>query len=257
MNERLLKNNYLFSTGRTGTVFLAQALSALPGISARHEARAKAFKFWQTATLNGSSPPAPFRLLLRWCLAHRAGEKEKCHFELNPPCKGHLKQLAELRPDAFYGLLVRHPASYVNSAVNWSIDKPLNRVAKLYLPLWEVRPAKYRLGRSYYDRLFEIAVCNWKKVNSACLELQEMGVNFKVLYYEDFIADPAEFIGNLLKESGFAGEFDEYTISRAVDDAPRNQSRPGRIRTEEWEDKYKKYLEEEIGGLAGELGYTL
>lgn len=249
---------FILSSGRTGTVFLHNVLSQLPGVSSMHERGNRFFRTIQNLSKQGISIKAFDWLLKKFYHTSLSNiGKNGLHFEINPAIKFHLNYFLEKFPEANYVHIVRDPRDHVRSGVNWVYGKPANKFFKLNFPYWSSKPSSYPyLGKKQQDKIFEISLQNWKDSQKALFRIKQMTSNYMLLKFEDLVHNPYQFFEDLLYFHNYSLDKDIANILLSnISSAPKNFSQKFFPAWDQWEDKYIRYLYRQCDSLMKELGY--
>lgn len=194
---------FVFSTGRTGTVYLDQLLTQLPYVTSVHERYYRYFRIVQNINLLHGKLPFIDNLMLKiYEEKLRAASEKDYHFEINPPLKGKLNYLVKTFPSAFFIHIVRDPRDYVTSYINWTNEKLLNKLLKLYFPYWEISTQRFRLIFSK-EKLFELAVTNWCINNKVLNTIKDYTDNYLFIKFEDLKKDPIHTLKYILNSISY------------------------------------------------------
>jgi len=133
------KTAFILSSGRTGTKFLAEFLSAnYPDILALHEpAPSYHLRMLSNARLAGS---ASRRLLISALRASRSGlarrRAGRVYIESNPFLFGFVEVFGEVFDDPLIFHIVRDPREFTRSAINHGSATGVKRLASSVVPYW-------------------------------------------------------------------------------------------------------------------------
>jgi hypothetical protein len=149
----------ILSTGRTGTMFIAQTLQAFaPEAEVFHEAgeRSRLINILSHAHLSGFIPiTIPLRM---WSMVIGA-DLIACQKEYYIDSNNHIYALVSLKPDIYPGLkvihIVRDPRTYVRSHINWSRHRLKSYIANYLTPFWQ--PNGFMVG--------EISFFQWRRLS--------------------------------------------------------------------------------------------
>ncbi len=253
-----MKLTFILSQGRTGTVFLDNVLSRLPGITSKHERQGHLLRAFYHMRYNGINNRFVNSLALR-LIAKPLIKKEnsgKPHIEINNQIKYYINSVVDKFPDATYIHIVRDPRTHVVSGLNWTLDKPLNKFLKLYFPYWSPRPHHYTLGKDTLSKLFEITNINWREANKSYLSIEKSIKNYHLFKFEDFVQDQVGFLQKILEIAGYKYWQDREQIEKAIKDSPRNASTKKVFpHWHSWDDRYILYIQDNCSSLMARLGY--
>lgn len=249
--------SFILSSGRTGTVFLYNVLSQLPGITAKHERLTRIIRIYQNMVVQGKRINILDQLLLA-CFTRPLSKLDANihHYEINPTVKAHIDKLYHQFPQATYIHIVRDPRSHVASGINWVSDKPINAFFKQKIPFWSPKPSPYQLGQDRESKIFEMALLNWMQSNRNFLELKQKTSNYFILKFEDMVQNPYKFIKDLLVRCDYSITTKvEDILQKALSNSDKNKSNKVFLGWEYWDDKYILYLYHHCDLLMREFGY--
>jgi len=270
---------FILSQGRTATFFISNVISFLPKMTSCHERNGLRLRMiyhgyyrkLRAETLLDKITKLSWGYLnidnyaqnLICKGLHKYNKSSQYHIEVNNMIKYYAKSIFIQFPEANFIHIIRDPRTHVQSGINRSYDRKinrfnvsfLNRFLKLYFPFWSPRPTKYLLGRSEIDRLFEITVINWLECNKSYMELSKKTNKYYRIKFEDFIDNPLEIIQQILKISGYNDWQNIDLIKKAMILSQKNKSQNRFNHWKKWEDKYIFYLNNKCGELMNKFGY--
>jgi Sulfotransferase domain len=248
---------FIFSTGRTGTLFLSHVLSSLPTTFSEHEAWFRALRIWQELVFRGKFLFLS-KLLIPSFDVLKLRKNIFFQFQINPPFKSCINELVNYFPNATYIYLVRDPRDYVRSGINWSLGKKFNKFLKIYFPFWITRPSNFFLGKSDIDRLFEIHVENWIIYNNLFLKNNKKFKNHHILKFENLKMDSICFTNNILKLSKHS-EYNNFVLLKNICNKSIKKSKNSSLTKfpcwSKWDSKYLIYLHKKCDRLMKIFGY--
>ncbi len=251
---------FVLSHGRTGTVFLNNLISSLPNVSSYHERHGNFLRIFYHMRYDGIDNRLinKFALKLITNSLDKYNNNQAIHIEINNQIKYYVNDVLKKFPNAKYIHIVRDPREHVVSGVNWTMDKPLNKLFKLYFPFWSPRPKHYSLGNDDISKIFEITNINWFEVNSTYIKLKEKTSNYILLKFEDFLKDQLSFVQKILKLAGYDKWNDVNLIQDRVDKSFKNKSTSKVFpKWQKWEDKYVLYIHQKCEKLMSKFGYGM
>ncbi|HET6924804.1 MAG TPA: hypothetical protein VFH39_03175 [Candidatus Saccharimonadales bacterium] len=134
---------FILSTGRTGTVYLADLLNQLDGVVALHEPKpSRVLNAWTTAFLEG-------RISVDFMTAALAGKRRKTfknvhakrlYVESNNFIAGFADALGAVFDDPVVVHLVRDPRDFITSLTNRGDDRGIRKLFNKYVPYWAYVP---------------------------------------------------------------------------------------------------------------------
>jgi hypothetical protein len=186
---------FVVSTGRTGTMALAQHLDrCYDDVCARHEPRPS----WRLRRASAKAISSRISLdRMRQLLADSrkkllSGITRPIYIESNPYLCGFLDVLGEVfdKPRVLH--VVRDPRTYVRSALNWGAMRSLKYLANTFIPFWIPKPEHVPGSRQPRWRQMSQAermAWFWSTVNRELNRGQEIyGDDYLRIRFEDLFA---------------------------------------------------------------------
>jgi len=133
----------VLSTGRIGTKMIAHYLDGwAPGVVARHE---PGFSALLGVVSNLYRCERVSRRQLAWLLGRSRRRRvlagaSRLYLESNPFLHGFIDVLDEVLGEARVIHIVRHPGTYINSALDWGSMSGSKRIASNFFPYWVCKP---------------------------------------------------------------------------------------------------------------------
>lgn len=142
------KSVFILSTGRTGTVYLADILNQLDGVLAAHEPKpSRVLNAWTTAYLEG-------KVADRFMAAALAGKRQNLanldlefYVESNNFIAGFASSLDQVFKNASVIHIVRDPRDFVTSLTNRGDASGIRGLFNKYVPYWAYRPKGVRKSK--------------------------------------------------------------------------------------------------------------
>lgn len=198
------KTVFILSTGRTGTVYLADLLNQLDGILALHEPKpSRVLNAWSTAVLENKASGE----YLAAALADKRHKtlqntKVKLYVESNNFIAGFADVLGQVFDNPTVIHIVRDARDFVTSQTNRGDDTGLRRLINRYVPYWAYVPkGEKRLSLDALSR----AAHRWTAVNTYLDEFGRRSKNYHFFKFEDVFnkSDKSELL-RLLKAMGLS-----------------------------------------------------
>lgn len=186
---------FILSTGRTGTVAIARDINRRAGnATALHEPRPRTpLRILGGLAMERRVPKWLMRAV--WEAVHiiNSSHKARLIVEINVARLGLAPYVAQIDPDARFLHIVRNPADYIQSGVNFGATR-MKRFVNWTVPGWEPgavrREAQARIGRvgvngAVSSEAIRLAV-RWKLVNEFYGALgASLGARYKLVQFED------------------------------------------------------------------------
>ncbi|MFQ5416115.1 MAG: hypothetical protein ACE5FL_03595 [Myxococcota bacterium] len=253
---------FILSTGRTGTKAIAHHLDGCePGVLARHEpGPSRLLGIASNLAICGRVDRASLSWLLRG--SHRAALRERdasLIVESNPFLHGFLEVLDDVFQRARVIHVVRHPDTYITSALDWGSHAGARGLASRFIPYWVltpdlVEPAPARRRRDMSDA--EWLGWRWAAVNRHLNRGVELfGDRYLRVRFEDVFDAERGGMDAINRCLGLAVDASGSARREVVQ---INASRPrGNPRPAEWTPALRERIRESCGELAALYGYTL
>lgn len=196
------RNVFVLSTGRTGTVYLADLLNQLDGVVALHEPKpSRVLNAWTTAFLEGcvsvdfmtTALASKRRKTLR-------GVRADLYVESNNFIAGFADALNEVFEAPTVVHIVRDPRDFVTSLTNRGDDTGIRRLFNKYVPYWAYVPTGVKKRQL---NALSRAAYRWVAINTYLNEYGRTHQNYHFFKFEDVFdkQKPAELI-RLLRAIG-------------------------------------------------------
>lgn len=208
----------IVSTGRTGTTWLANTLSSIDNVVARHEPIPNEQFAWSAAFNDASSALwyAKYRVL--YIEREIYNSSANVYIEANGAIRRHIQALKTLAPEIYIPHVIRDGRAVVTSIMN------RNSITEKDPYFWAV-DKKRCLGQKCWGEMnkFEIACSLWKIENEYMLKNADHTVRF-----EDMITDYSSFSDAFCNPVGIKISYDEwYERTRFADNKNKKKTFPG------------------------------
>jgi hypothetical protein len=253
---------FILSTGRTGTKAIAHHLDGCePGIIARHEpGPSRMLGIASNLAACGRIDRATLSWLLR--RTHRAALRDRnprLIIESNPFLHGFLPVLDDVFGEARVVHVVRHPGTYITSAMDWGSHAGARGLVSRFVPYWVLTPdlIEHRPERRRRDMSdAEWIGWRWAAVNRQLNRGETLlGDRYLRIRFEDLfdaersgMDEVARWLGLDEGASGLARrEIAKVNASRAR----------GNPRQKDWSPELRARIRSSCGELAALYGYEL
>ena len=190
----------IFSTGRTGTIFLARLFGELyPNVASYHE-RGNSRPV-QIATNLHFAHLLPKNTLKSVWKFFKGKEITACEKDFHLDANNFLYGLATLAPELYPNLkvlhIVRDPRDYVTSQLNFSLQKRTSFIANYLVPFWQPNP--FLIGELPIHRIlkfsrFEKYCWVWDFKNRIMSRLENSATPYLRVCFEDLFNENLSLI---------------------------------------------------------------
>lgn len=262
-------NVFVLSTGRTGTVFVANLLEQVEGIDARHEPKpSRVLNAWTTAYLEGKVSDKFMAAALASKRRKLADVNKDIYVEMNNFVAGFAGAANDVFENAHIIHIVRDPREFITSLTNRGDDDGIRRLFNKYVPYWAYLPK----GVKKHDlTALNRAAYRWVAINQY---LSDWGKTHPKQYhffkFEDlFSRSDAHKIDPLLKAIGLtksrlAGlnyspqshyKKPRFSLLDRPIDSTNSSSRQEMAKWPDWSRSDKQKVEQICGPLMKKYGY--
>ncbi len=251
---------FVVSTGRTGSLALAQYLdAAFEGVTAVHEPKPSRFlRIAANAHLAGKiSDETATRLFLRarqhvWSESH-----DPIFVESNPFLVGLLDVFGQACLDPRVIHVVRDPRTWVRSVLNFGSRRGIKRIAARVVPYWVVKPEQLTFApQRPYRKMTHVEWLSWywQLANQHLRRGSELyGDDYLLVRYEELFRKGGDGIRTLARWIGLSEREDQLDPLLKI---PVNTSRSDTVpHWPAWSDKDRNVLLKHCGELMEELGF--
>lgn len=255
MNE---ENIYVLSTGRTGSTYLSILLKKMaPNLNFEHQKRgARLINIYSNLPFENQ-----YYLSVMEFLFQISGRGMPPKPTVDPLLSGGiLKLISRDSLDAKVIHLVRNPAKFVESFMNWKSQSLRKKLLHHGIPFWNPVPFIHDHKISYREWMemekFEKFCWTWNYKNRKFIKLKEQN-DYLLIRFEDLVSKDNQARNETLEQlSSFIG-VSKNNYKDLFNSKVNKSEKKYFPRYQDWNDSMKNILKRHCNDLAEDLGYKL
>jgi hypothetical protein len=263
------KTTFILSTGRTGTVYLADLLNQTEGVLSVHEPKpSRVLNAWTTAFLEGLIPVSDMAAALAGKRRKSLGDtRVKLYIESNNFISGFADALDQVFDNPTVIHIIRDPRDFVTSLINRGDASGIRGLFNKYVPFWAYVPTGLKKrDLSDYTR----PAYRWAAMNNYLEEYGKTHQNYHRFKFEDiFNKKDNSALLDLLSAAGLsqaqikkldftarqrAGQ-PKFSLLDRPSDSSNQSTRQHMKPWREWAEADARQVQEICGNLMKRYGY--